>query len=76
MPENKNKKYVKNGIRNIYTFYNYFTYSYEIYRNINLDIQKYADMLTPENTIESQETASVITDKNIMKVYKENLAKI
>ncbi len=32
-------------------------------------------MLTPENTIESQETASVITDKNIMKVYKENLAK-
>lgn len=75
LPENKNKKYVKmvSGIFILFTIISPIVMKFT--GNINLDIQKYADMLTPENTIESQETASVITDKNIMKVYKENLAK-
>lgn len=75
LPENKNKKYVKmvSGIFILFTIISPVVMKFT--GDINLDIEKYADMLTPENTIESQETASVITDKNIMKVYKENLAK-
>lgn len=75
LPENKNKKYVKmvSGIFILFTIISPVIMKFT--GDINLDIEKYADMLTPENTIESQETASVITDKNIMKVYKENLAK-
>ena len=43
--------------------------------NIELDIDKYSNMLMPENVVEVQETASIVTDQNIIKVYRENLAR-
>lgn len=73
LPENKNKKYVKmvSGIFILFTIISPIIIKFN--GNINLDIEKYSNIFSPENVIEVQETASVITDKNIMKVYKENL---
>lgn len=73
LPENKNKKYVKmvSGIFILFTIISPIIIKFN--GNINLDIEKYSNIFSTENVIEVQETASVITDKNIMKVYKENL---
>lgn len=73
LPENKNKKYVKmvSGIFILFTIISPIIIKFN--GNINLDIEKYSNIFSTENMIEVQETASVITDKNIMKVYKENL---
>lgn len=73
LPDNKNKKYVKmvSGIFILFTVISPVILKFT--GNIELDIEKYSDMLVPENVVEVQETASVVTDKNIIKVYKENL---
>jgi len=73
LPDNKNKKYVKmvSGIFILFTVISPVILKFT--GNIELDIEKYSDMLVSENVVEVQETASVVTDKNIMKVYKENL---
>lgn len=73
LPENKNKKYVKmvSGIFILFTIISPVIIKFN--GNVNLDIEKYNNIFLTENMIEVQETASVITDKNIMKVYKENL---
>lgn len=75
LPENKNKKYVKmvSGIFILFTIISPVIMKFN--GDINLDIEKYSNMFSTENVIEVQETASVITDKNIMKVYKENLVR-
>jgi len=75
LPENKNKKYVKmvSGVFILFTIISPVIMKFN--GNVNLDIQKYSNILMPENIVEVQETASVVTDKNIMKVYKDNLAR-
>lgn len=73
LPENKNKKYVKmvSGIFILFTIISPVIVKFK--GDINLDFEKYAKALSTENTVNIQEIGSVVTDKNIMKVYKENL---
>lgn len=75
LPENKNKKYVKmvSGIFILFTVISPVIVKFT--GNVDLDFEKYNNILSSENTVEVQETASVVTDKNIMKVYKDNLTR-
>jgi len=75
LPENKNKKYVKmvSGIFILFTVISPVTAKFN--GNVDLDFEKYNNSLASENIVEVQETASVVTDKNIMKVYKDNLTR-
>lgn len=75
LPENKNKKYVKmvSGIFILFTVISPIIVKFS--GNVDLDFEKYSDILSSENVVEVQETASVVTDKNIMKVYKDNLTR-
>lgn len=75
LPENKNKKYIKmvSGIFILFTIISPIIVKFN--GNVELNTEKYSNIFKTENIIEVQETASVITDKNIMKVYKENLVR-
>ena len=75
LPENKNKKYIKmvSGVFILFTIISPIVLKFN--GNIELDIDKYSNMLMPENVVEVQETASIVTDQNIIKVYRENLAR-
>ena len=75
LPENKNKKYIKmvSGVFILFTIISPIVLKFN--GNIELDIDKYTNMLMPENVVEVQETASIVTDQNIIKVYRENLAR-
>lgn len=75
LPENNNKKYIKTvcGILILFTIISPIVLKFG--GNVDLDIQKYSDMLIPQDVIQVQETSSLITDKNIIKVYKENLSR-
>ena len=75
LPENKNKKYVKmvSGIFILFTVISPVIAKFN--GNVDLDFEKYNNILASENIVEVQETASVVTDKNIMKVYKDNLTR-
>lgn len=73
LPENKNKKYVKmvSGIFILFTIVSPVILKFNGDTGLNID--KYNELLKTENTIETKAVASAITDKNIIKVYKENL---
>ena len=43
--------------------------------NVGLDVEKYNNLFKTESVVETKEVASAITDKNVMKVYKENLTR-
>lgn len=75
LPENKNKKYIKmvSGVFILFTIISPIVLKFN--GNIELDIDKYTNMLMPENVVEVQETASIVTDQNIIKVYRENLTR-
>lgn len=75
LPENKNKKYIKmvSGVFILFTIISPIVLKFN--GNIELDIDKYSNMLMPENVVEVQETASIVTDQNIIKVYRENLTR-
>jgi len=75
LPENTNKKYVKmvSGIFILFTIISPVIVKFS--GNVDLDFEKYSNILSSENIVEVQETASVVTDKNIMKVYKDNLTR-
>ena len=75
LPENKNKKYIKmvSGVFILFTIISPIVLKFN--GNVDLNIDKYTNMLMPENVVEVQETASIVTDQNIIKVYRENLAR-
>ena len=73
LPENKNKKYVKmvSGIFILFTIVSPVIMKFN--GNVGLDVEKYNNLFKTESVLETKEVASAITDKNVMKVYKENL---
>ena len=75
LPENKNKKYIKmvSGVFILFTIISPIVVKFN--GNVDLDIDKYTNMLVTENVIEVQETASIVTDQNIIKVYRDNLTR-
>ena len=75
LPENKNKKYIKmvSGVFILFTIISPIIVKFN--GNVDLDIDKYTNMLMPENVVEVQETASIVTDENIIKVYRDNLTR-
>ena len=75
LPENKNKKYIKmvSGVFILFTIISPIIVKFN--GNVDLDIDKYTNMLMPENLVEVQETASIVTDENIIKVYRDNLTR-
>lgn len=75
LPENKNKKYIKmvSGVFILFTIISPIVV--KLNGNVDLDIDKYTNMLVTENVIEVQETASIVTEQNIIKVYRDNLTR-
>lgn len=75
LPENKNKKYVKmvSGIFILFTIVSPVIMKFN--GNVGLDVEKYNNLFKTESVVETKEVASAITDKNVMKVYKENLTR-
>lgn len=75
LPENKNKKYIKmvSGVFILFTIISPIVVKFN--GNVDLDIDKYTNMLVTENVIEVQETASIVTEQNIIKVYRDNLTR-
>lgn len=75
LPENKNKKYIKmvSGVFILFTIISPIVVKFN--GNVDLDIDKYTNMLVTENVLEVQETASIVTDQNIIKVYRDNLTR-
>ena len=75
LPENKNKKYIKmvSGVFILFTIISPIIVKFN--GNVDLDIDKYTNMIMPENVVEVQETASIVTDENIIKVYRDNLTR-
>lgn len=75
LPENKNKKYIKmvSGVFILFTIISPIVVKFN--GNVDLDIDKYTNMLVTENVVEVQETASIVTDQNIIKVYRDNLTR-
>lgn len=75
LPENKNKKYIKmvSGVFILFTIISPIVVKFN--GDVDLDIDKYTNMLVTENVIEVQETASIVTEQNIIKVYRDNLTR-
>ena len=75
LPENKNKKYVKmvSGIFILFTIVSPVIMKFN--GNVGLDVEKYNNLFKTESVVETKEVASAITDKNVMKVYKENFTR-
>ena len=74
IPENRNKKYIKlvSGIFILFTIISPVVVHFN--GNVELNIDKYSDILTSSNYDDISEVATVVTDDAVMEVYEKNIS--